>query len=76
MDIAPAVLLATLVWQVIDFLRELTNLPTQKSAVLTQLAAWIGGVVVVLLAAHSMLFDHFSASSKHSIATTPLRSPR
>lgn len=48
-----AVLFATLLWQVIDFLRELTNLRTQKSAVLTQLTAWVGGVVMVALAAHA-----------------------
>lgn len=62
MDIAPTVLLATLIWQVIDFVRELTNLPTQRSAVVTQASAWLGGVVTVVLASHSAMFDHFSVN--------------
>jgi predicted PurR-regulated permease PerM len=48
-----AVLFATLLWQVVDFLRELTNLKTQKSAVLTQLTAWVGGIILVILASHA-----------------------
>jgi len=48
-----AVLLATLVMQVIDFLRELTNLKTQKSAVLTQLSAWGAGIALAALSAHA-----------------------
>lgn len=48
-----AVMFATLVWQVVDFLRELTNLKVQKSAVLTQATAWAGGILVVILASHA-----------------------
>lgn len=44
---------ATLVWQVVDFLRELTNLKTQKSAVVTQATAWLGGIIIVVLASHA-----------------------
>ena len=35
--------------KVIDFLRLVSNLPATKSSVVTQLAAWIGGVAVVFL---------------------------
>jgi hypothetical protein len=48
-----AVLYATIVWQVIDFLRELTNLKTQKSAVLTQATAWLGGIILVAIGSHA-----------------------
>jgi hypothetical protein len=48
-----AVIFATLVWQVIDFLREVTNFKTQRSAVLTQLSAWVGGIILVVLASHA-----------------------
>lgn len=47
------VALAALVWQVIDFLRELANARTQRSAILTQVSAWVGGIVIVALAAHA-----------------------
>lgn len=59
MPFAPAVALAALVWQVIDFLRELTNVKQNKSAVVTQLSAWIAGLAVVMLAAQSDLFNGF-----------------
>lgn len=64
MDIPLLLLLSTVVWQGIDFLRELTNWTTQKSSIITQLSAWIGGVIVVLLAAHSGLFDGFLINGK------------
>lgn len=48
-----AVLFAALVWKVIDFLRLLTNLKHQTSAILTQLLAWVGGVVIVAVGAHA-----------------------
>lgn len=47
------VLFATLIWQVIDFIRELANWRTQRSAIVTQVTAWIGGVVVIALGAHA-----------------------
>lgn len=62
MDIAPALLLTALVWQVIDFLRDLANLSTERSSVVTQATAWIGGVIVVVLAAHAELFDSFTVN--------------
>lgn len=45
--------LLALVWKFIDFLRALANFATQKSAVVTQVTAWVGGVVGVMLFAHS-----------------------
>lgn len=48
-----AVVFAALVWKVVDFLRQLANLKTQKSSVLTQLCAWVGGIAVVALGAHA-----------------------
>jgi hypothetical protein len=48
-----AVLFASLLWQVIDFLREVANFQSQRSAVITQVTAWVGGIVLVALAAHA-----------------------
>lgn len=47
------VVFAALVWKVVDFLRMVFNLSTQKSAVLTQIAAWGGGIILVMLGAHA-----------------------
>lgn len=47
------VVFAALVWKVIDFLRMLFNISSQKSAIITQATAWIGGVVLVVIAAHA-----------------------
>ena len=47
------IVFTALVWKVIDFLRMLTNFKTQKSGLLTQATAWIGGVVLVIIAAHA-----------------------
>jgi hypothetical protein len=47
------VVFAALVWKVIDFLRMCLNFKAQKSAILTQLTAWVGGVVLVIVAAHA-----------------------
>lgn len=41
--------LAALVWQLIDFMREVRALPGSRSAVLTQLCAWAAGVAAVFL---------------------------
>lgn len=49
------VLFASLIWQVIDFLRELANLKIERSAVVTQLAAWVGGIALIALAAHAQV---------------------
>lgn len=51
------VLFAALVWQVVDFLRELTNLSTNKSAVVTQACAWVGGIMLIALAAHAAVTE-------------------
>lgn len=59
MDIAPLLLLTTVLWKVIDLLRLLANLSENRSAVVTQLTSWVGGIVVVVLASHATLFDHF-----------------
>lgn len=48
-----AVIFAALVWKVIDFFRMLFNIPTQKSAIITQVTAWVGGVILVVIAAHA-----------------------
>jgi hypothetical protein len=47
------VIFSVLVWKVIDFLRMCFNFTSQKSAIVTQATAWIGGVVLVVLAAHA-----------------------
>lgn len=47
------VVFAALVWKVIDFLRMLFNIQSQRSAIITQLTAWIGGVILVLVAANA-----------------------
>ena len=43
------VLFATLVLKVVDFLRLLANLRTNVSAVVTQLCAWGGGILLVYI---------------------------
>lgn len=55
MEVVGIVGMVALVWKVVDFLRLLANLGTQRSAVFTQLAAWVGAVVVVALYAGSDL---------------------
>jgi ABC-type multidrug transport system permease subunit len=47
------VVFAVLVWKVIDFLRMLFNITTQRSAIITQATAWVGGVLLVLIASHA-----------------------
>jgi hypothetical protein len=49
------VVFVALVWKIIDFLRLCTNWKVQKSAVITQLCAWVGGVVVVAIAAQAQV---------------------
>lgn len=49
------VLFATLIWQVIDFLRELTDFGTNKSSIVTQATAWGGGILLVVVAAHAQV---------------------
>lgn len=49
------VLFASLVWQVVDFVRELFDLPGSKSSVVTQATAWLAGIVLVALAAHAQV---------------------
>jgi hypothetical protein len=69
MDIAPALLLSTLVWKAIDFLRQLSG--RQWSGVVTQLCVWVGGVVVLWVAAASELFETFAVNG---VALTDLDS--
>ncbi len=70
MDIAPTLLLATVLWQAVDWLREISgavkapSTAGRWSAPLTQLCAWVGGVIVVILAAHSGLFDGFTVNGQ------------
>lgn len=47
------IVFTALVWKVIDFFRLLFNFNTQRSAVITQVTAWVGGVVLVIVAAHA-----------------------
>jgi hypothetical protein len=47
------VLFAGLIWQVVDFLRELTQFSSNKSSIVTQLTAWAGGILLVAVAAHA-----------------------
>src|SRR5262245_45683924 len=49
------VVFAALIWQVIDFLKEVTHLPATRNAVATQAAAWIGGIILVILASHAQV---------------------
>lgn len=44
------IVFAALVWKVIDWLRNIASLSTQKSAVATQALAWLGGIVLVWVA--------------------------
>jgi hypothetical protein len=47
------IVFGALVWKVIDFLRMLFNFTSQKSAIITQVTAWVGGVALVVIAAHA-----------------------
>lgn len=49
------IVFAALVWKVIDFLRMAFNFTTQKSGLITQATAWVGGVVLVIVAAHASI---------------------
>lgn len=49
------IVFTALVWKVIDFLRMLFNFKTNKSGVITQITAWVGGVVLVILASHATI---------------------
>lgn len=49
------IVFSALVWKVIDFLRLFINIKSNRSAVFTQVTAWAGGVVLVVLAAHAQV---------------------
>jgi len=53
-----AIVFSALVWKVIDFLRMLFNFNAQKSAIVTQVTAWVGGVALVLVAAQGDVTKH------------------
>lgn len=55
-DAVVAGLLLALVWKFTDFLKHLTSRDT--NAVVTQLVAWVGGFVAVVLFAHSAYAPH------------------
>lgn len=55
-----ALLFASLLWQFVDFLKELTNFKTQRSAVLTQLVAWISGIALVWIVSAASIGKSFS----------------
>lgn len=50
-------LFASLIWQVIDWLREVTNLKANRSSVVTQLLAWIAGIALIAVAAHAAVTE-------------------
>ena len=54
--------LSALTWKVIDFLRMLTNLGTQKSAVVTQALSWVGAIGAVFLYGESQFGDSVSVA--------------
>lgn len=45
--------LSAVVLKFVDFMRLLGSFPTEKSAIATQLLAWVGGIVAVLIYASS-----------------------
>jgi hypothetical protein len=49
------IVFTALVWKVVDFLRMLFNYKTQRSGIVTQLTAWVGGIVLVVAAAHASI---------------------
>lgn len=62
MDIAPLVLLTTVLWKLIDFGSLVANLKENKAAAVKQATAFVGGVVAVVLASHASLFDQFNVN--------------
>lgn len=65
MGIAVLAALSALVVKVTDFLRLLAATARGEkghgSAIVTQVAAWVGGIVAVWLAAHAGITEHLSA---------------
>lgn len=49
--------LVALVLVFVDFLRQVTSLPGSKNAVVTQIVAWVAGLVAVFLYGESQLGD-------------------
>jgi hypothetical protein len=47
------VVFSALIWKIVDWIRELRNLPYSRSSVLTQLVAWLVGIGAVILASHA-----------------------
>lgn len=61
--IAGLVGLSALSWKVIDFLRMLANLKTEKSGVITQALAWVGSIAAVFLYGESQFGDTVTVAS-------------
>ena len=55
--IAGLVGLSTLGIKFVDFLRQLSNFSTQKSAIVTQLVSWVGMIAAVFLYGESQFGD-------------------
>lgn len=47
--LVPLAGMVALVWKVVDWLRLVANFRAERSAIVTQLAAWVGAVAVVFL---------------------------
>lgn len=45
--------LAALVWKAVDFIRLVSNIKTEMSAIVTQILAWLMGIITVLAYASS-----------------------
>lgn len=46
------ILFAVLVWKFVDFIRLLSNYDDNKSGLITQIIAWISGILLLIVAAH------------------------
>lgn len=54
--------LIALIHKAVDFLRLLLNFSTNKSAILTQVLAWVGGIAAIVLFAASDFGDSVNAA--------------
>ena len=56
--------LVALVWKVVDFIRLVANGSQSKSGIVTQLVAWVGGIMAVVLYAASDFASTVSIGDK------------